>query len=261
MKIILLCLTISLWQNSIAQNNYQLFVFEEIRNELITTNSLYINLKKSFWVQDSNAKVIISEKDESIQYKLKNSKYRYKLFKDIEQGKIYHNYKLLNKVFYVKDSLSNMNWKILDSTQILLGYKCQIAKTKFRGRVYFASFTSEIKTQNGPWKFHGLPGMILKVNTDKNNGGEFYKMECIEIKRHNEDIEDDYQHFVRKNKFITWEQLKKEFIRFMNNTFKKLKSSYQATDTELGEVTLKIKNKKEIINKEYQLQGVTKDMN
>ncbi|MCH7524147.1 MAG: GLPGLI family protein [Bacteroidetes bacterium] len=255
-KIILILLFLS--QNLISQNKHQLFVFEEIQNELISTKLLYINLNKSLWLQNSDTKIIESKKDESVMYKPSKNKSKYILFKNLKKSEIYHNYKLLSKVFYVKDSLSNMKWNLIDSTEVVLGYNCQIAKTKFRGREYFASFTSEIAIQNGPWKFHGLPGMILKVVSDEND--EFYKMECIEIKLHNENIESRYQKFIEKNKFITWEQLEKTFLRIMDNVIKKLKTSYETSDAGESTVTIKVKNRKEIISEKFQLkEGVTTD--
>jgi GLPGLI family protein len=257
-KISLLLLIFVSFQNTTSQNKYQLFIFEEIKNELVTTNVLYINPSRSLWVQNDETKIIESSKDESVLYKPSKKKNKYTLFKNLKELKIYHDYNLLGKKFYVKDSLSNMNWSLIDSAQVLLGYKCQIAKTKFRGRTYFASFTTEIEIQNGPWKFHGLPGMILKVSTKKRPDEEFYKMECIEINQHNIEIEESYQSFINKNNFITWQQLEKDFLRVMGNAFKKIKSKYRATNTELGEVTLKVKNKKEIISKKYQIHGVTK---
>jgi len=252
-KIILILLFLS--QNLIAQNDYRLFVFEEITNNKTFTNSLYISSDWSYWEQNNDYKV---ERDESVSYRNSRNLFKHNLFKNIKKSEIYHNYKLLSKVFYVKDSLSNMKWNLIDSTEVVLDYKCQIAKTKFRGREYFASFTSEIAIQNGPWKFHGLPGMILKVVSDEND--ELYKMECIEIKLHNENIESRYQKFIEKNKFITWEQLEKSFLRMMDNAFKKLKSHYETSDTGESTVTIKVKNRKEIISEKFQLKdGVTTD--
>lgn len=59
-------------------------------------------------------------------------------------------------------------WNIETDTLTILGYLCQKASTTFRGRTYEAWFTSDIPVNDGPWKFYGLPGLILKVNDTEN---------------------------------------------------------------------------------------------
>lgn len=49
----------------------------------------------------------------------------------------------------------------------ILGYHCMLATTQFRGRTYSAWFALDIPINDGPWKFHGLPGLILKVEDSK----------------------------------------------------------------------------------------------
>ena len=61
----------------------------------------------------------------------------------------------------------NFGWEILPETKNILGYKCQKAKGKFRGREYVAWFSSDIPLSDGPWKFCGLPGLILAVQDTK----------------------------------------------------------------------------------------------
>ena len=56
------------------------------------------------------------------------------------------------------------DWDIPNlETDTILGYPCMLATTNFRGRTYSAWFTLEIPINDGPWKFYGLPGLILKV--------------------------------------------------------------------------------------------------
>jgi GLPGLI family protein len=60
-------------------------------------------------------------------------------------------------------------WIIRKDTTTMLGYACQKATTTFRGRNYTAWFAPEIPLNNGPWKFGGLPGLILKIYDDNRN--------------------------------------------------------------------------------------------
>lgn len=56
------------------------------------------------------------------------------------------------------------HWSLTDSTKIILDYPCLLATCEYRGRKYNAWFTTEIPVQNGPWKFCGLPGLIMEVS-------------------------------------------------------------------------------------------------
>lgn len=58
-------------------------------------------------------------------------------------------------------------WEICDSTEVILGFICQMATAKYRGRKWYAFFTPEIPISDGPWKLCGLPGLILKAFDEK----------------------------------------------------------------------------------------------
>lgn len=65
------------------------------------------------------------------------------------------------------------NWQLVaDSTADIIGYHCLLAKTKFKGRTWYAWYAEDIPMQEGPWKLCGLPGMILKA-CDENREYEF----------------------------------------------------------------------------------------
>jgi GLPGLI family protein len=72
------------------------------------------------------------------------------------------------------------DWELHDDTLTVCGYLCQKATCRFRGNDFMAWFAPELPVSNGPWKFGGLPGLILKVyDHDK-----YYDFECIKIENH-----------------------------------------------------------------------------
>ncbi|PIF46176.1 GLPGLI family protein [Chryseobacterium sp. 52] len=54
-------------------------------------------------------------------------------------------------------------WKILPDKQKIGEYNTQKAITSYGGREWTAWFSSEIPFQDGPYKFYGLPGLIVKI--------------------------------------------------------------------------------------------------
>lgn len=61
------------------------------------------------------------------------------------------------------DDESKMNWNISAEKAKIGSYNTQKATTEFGGRQWVAWFAADIPLQDGPYKFHGLPGLIVKV--------------------------------------------------------------------------------------------------
>lgn len=59
------------------------------------------------------------------------------------------------------------NWHIQKETDEIQGKKCQLATMEYKGRRYNAWFTNEIPFSEGPYKFAGLPGLIVKIEDTK----------------------------------------------------------------------------------------------
>ena len=75
-----------------------------------------------------------------------------------------------DKKIEVYDVPPKMKWDIHpDDKKQILGYECIKATTVFRGTKIIAYFTTSIPTVFGPYKFDGLPGLVLEV-IDANPG-------------------------------------------------------------------------------------------
>ena len=63
------------------------------------------------------------------------------------------------------EPIPEMEWKIVaDSAKNICGHSCKLATTTWRGREWKAWFAPDINVSAGPWKFHGLPGLILEMD-------------------------------------------------------------------------------------------------
>lgn len=70
---------------------------------------------------------------------------------------------IYNENLYYTETLPLQAWVICDTTQTVCGYECRKATCSWRGRDYEAWFTTDIPLPTGPWKFGGLPGVIMKI--------------------------------------------------------------------------------------------------
>ena len=75
---------------------------------------------------------------------------------------------IVNTDYEYTEPVSKFNWTFVDSTAEVLGYKCKMAVATFRGREWRVYYTEDVPTKYGPWKFYGLPGLILKAADSKN---------------------------------------------------------------------------------------------
>ncbi|KQT24503.1 hypothetical protein ASG22_10920 [Chryseobacterium sp. Leaf405] len=61
------------------------------------------------------------------------------------------------------------DWKILNDKAKIGEYNTQKATTEFGGRKWTAWFTADLPFQDGPYKFSGLPGLIVKIEDEGKN--------------------------------------------------------------------------------------------
>lgn len=73
------------------------------------------------------------------------------------------------KDFYQYDDVKvKFNWKLQEGSKKILDYECKKATVEFAGRIYTAWYTNDIPISDGPYKFEGLPGLIMEISDSKN---------------------------------------------------------------------------------------------
>lgn len=100
------------------------------------------------------------------------------IYKNYPAGRLTHTEKICQDWFRYEEEMPSFEWELTDSVAEVLGYECQSARCRFRGREWTVFYTEEIPLMDGPWKFHGLPGLIMKASDGKGH----YTFECIGIK-------------------------------------------------------------------------------
>lgn len=75
--------------------------------------------------------------------------------------------KFINETLVYEEPFPAFNWQIASQTDTVCGYLCHLATCDFRGRHWQVWFTPEIPIMEGPWKFAGLPGLIIKACDSK----------------------------------------------------------------------------------------------
>ncbi|PTT40342.1 GLPGLI family protein [Chryseobacterium sp. HMWF028] len=140
---------------------------------------LDITPKKSIYqdytmpAQDSIIKVQVEEMEKTKSFKdmskmIRWPKFSYKIVKNYPDMKLQYVDKISRNFFSYDDNVK-LQWNILQEKQKIGTYNTQKATTEFGGRTWTAWFSSDIPFQDGPYKFYGLPGLIVKVeDADKN---------------------------------------------------------------------------------------------
>jgi GLPGLI family protein len=85
-------------------------------------------------------------------------------------------------MYEYEESFNAFNWQITAETDTINNYVCQKAICDFGGRTWEAWFTSELPFSDGPYKFCGLPGLILNVADRENH----YSWKFLSIERPSE---------------------------------------------------------------------------
>ncbi|MDN3586810.1 GLPGLI family protein [Pedobacter aquatilis] len=140
-------------RNSIGSNEVNMVIYFK------GTKSIEFGVPKN--VERSSSKISETEYQEVAVIKAKKRSF---IYKDRNKKVLLLSENIMSKLYLISDTLNNFKWKITSEHKNILGYNCAKATVNFRGRVYTAWFAEGIALPLGPWKFGGLPGLIIKVS-------------------------------------------------------------------------------------------------
>ena len=105
-------------------------------------------------------------------------------------------------------------------TKKIGNFLCQKAVSNFRGRDYVAWFAKDIPVHAGPWKFYGLPGLILEVY-DENGKFHIQAQEIIiDFKKESCFIQPDVKDFSKSLSMSEYLKKRKSLITDLLRTLK-----------------------------------------
>jgi GLPGLI family protein len=195
-----------------------LFVFSQQGNVTVDYVSILQDGKDVYGSYDFEKTKLITNQAESVYYEEpmdtivetadygtfsnEDLKYKFTYYKNLKNKYVIYDkdYGIGEKV---KDENYNIKWTITNNTQKILTYTCQEAVGEFRGRTYKAYFLKDIPFQNGPFKFDGLPGLILKVASL--DGSVIITANSLSFDK------DIIINPFLKSKTISWEDFKKKY--------------------------------------------------
>lgn len=93
--------------------------------------------------------------------------FEYYIYKGIPTEKITLTREIVKDKYRTTTDKNLFDWTIHEDRDTIAGFRVQKATARFAGRNYTAWFTNEIPFPDGPYKFHGLPGLIVKIGDEK----------------------------------------------------------------------------------------------
>ena len=141
---------------------------------------------------------------------------RYSVTKTYPDYRTYIHRRLSMDAYKVSED-RKINWKISSEKEKIGEWNAQKAETDFAGRHWTAWFSTDIPIQDGPYKFQGLPGLIVKIE-DRTGS---HRMELKGIKNIKGNL--DINVFEAKEITINSNQFQKVMKEYENDPTKGIK--------------------------------------
>ena len=156
----------------------------------------------------------------------------------------------LGRTNYSISDTTKINWQLENDQNTIKGFNVQKATTNFGGRKWIAWYTKDIPIFDGPFKFNGLPGLIVEIEDTKSD----HKFEFLAIEKNSTGYSNFY--IVNKLKEIkvdrdgfkkAWKEYKKDPAKDMKFTLLNSKLGFKVNyDGKDYSVSDMIRNAEEI---------------
>ena len=135
-------------------------------------------------------------------------------------------YDLLENTVLQLQTNDTQKWNLSQEKKNVKNLSLQKAITTWGGRNWTAWFAEEIPFQEGPYKFHGLPGLIVEIYDNKKN----YHFELVR----SEKIKEEENQFIEMSEKmgipITWEKYKTAKIKYYESPVNFIKNSAENSE-------------------------------
>ena len=135
-------------------------------------------------------------------------------------------YDLLENTVLQLQTNDTQKWNLSQEKKNVKNLSQQKAITTWGGRNWTAWFAEEIPFQEGPYKFHGLPGLIVEIYDDKKN----YHFELVR----SEKIKEEENQFIEMSEKlgipITWEKYKTAKLKYYESPVNFIKNSAENSE-------------------------------
>ncbi|CDF81158.1 conserved hypothetical protein [Formosa agariphila KMM 3901] len=122
---------------------------------------------KSIYKEGKNTDgTVAQDEDDNMAFSLSVRGIESFYFLDLVSDSLYSKQMVYLDEAVILEGKPNMAWQLTNEEKQLDNLKVKKATLSFRGRNYTAWYCEEYPVQFGPWKFHGLPGLILEISDE-----------------------------------------------------------------------------------------------
>lgn len=134
----------------------------------------------------------------------------------------YSQYDLLENTVLQLQTIANQKWNLSIEKKKVKYINLQKAVTTWGGRNWRAWFSDEIPFPEGPYKFHGLPGLIVEIYDDRNN----YHFQLVKSEKIKQEEENQFIEMSKKMSVpISWDKYKSTKLKYYESPVSYIKNS------------------------------------